>query len=132
MAGLKGFKRWIALGVAAFAVLLAVAAFAFRVDILRTALDPRIPFQTYTPPPAPEYADPRAWVLPIDARSPGVRPKEADEDRSERTRSVRERGPHAADARMGVLRPGGVAERAGFEPATGFPEPHFQCGAIVH
>jgi len=25
-----------------------------------------------------------------------------------------------------------VAERAGFEPATGFPEPHFQCGAIVH
>jgi hypothetical protein len=67
MAGLKGFKRWIALGVAAFAVLLAVAAFAFRVDILRTALDPRIPFQTYTPPPAPDYADARAWVLPIDA-----------------------------------------------------------------
>ena len=26
----------------------------------------------------------------------------------------------------------GVAERAGFEPATGCPEPHFQCGAIVH
>ena len=25
-----------------------------------------------------------------------------------------------------------VAERAGFEPATGCPEPHFQCGAIVH
>ena len=25
-----------------------------------------------------------------------------------------------------------MAERAGFEPATGFPEPHFQCGAIVH
>jgi hypothetical protein len=26
----------------------------------------------------------------------------------------------------------GMAERAGFEPATGCPEPHFQCGAIVH
>jgi len=25
-----------------------------------------------------------------------------------------------------------MAERAGFEPATGCPEPHFQCGAIVH
>jgi hypothetical protein len=24
----------------------------------------------------------------------------------------------------------GVAERGGFEPPTGFPEPHFQCGAI--
>jgi hypothetical protein len=28
--------------------------------------------------------------------------------------------------------PDEVAERAGFEPATGCPEPHFQCGAIVH
>ena len=27
---------------------------------------------------------------------------------------------------------GEMAERAGFEPATGCPEPHFQCGAIVH
>ena len=25
-----------------------------------------------------------------------------------------------------------VAEREGFEPSTGCPEPHFQCGAIVH
>jgi hypothetical protein len=25
-----------------------------------------------------------------------------------------------------------VAERGGFEPPTGCPEPHFQCGAIVH
>jgi hypothetical protein len=74
MAGLKGFKRWIALGVAAFAVLLAVAAFAFRVDILRTALDPRIPFQAYTPPPAPDYRDPRAWVLPIDVRPAAALP----------------------------------------------------------
>jgi hypothetical protein len=28
--------------------------------------------------------------------------------------------------------PARMAERAGFEPATGCPEPHFQCGAIVH
>jgi len=25
-----------------------------------------------------------------------------------------------------------VAERGGFEPPTGCPEPHFQCGAIGH
>ena len=32
-------------------------------------------------------------------------------------------------AAFGIAR---VAERAGFEPAMGCPEPHFQCGAIVH
>lgn len=62
-----GFKRWIALGVAVFAILLAVAAFAFRGDILRTSLDPKVPFQAYTPPKAPNYAEVRAWVLPIEA-----------------------------------------------------------------
>jgi len=39
----------------------------FRVDILRTSLDPRIPFQAYTPPKAPNYGEARAWALPIDA-----------------------------------------------------------------
>lgn len=67
MFGLKGFKRWIALGLAALAVLLAVCAFVFRVDILRTALDPRVPFQAYTPPKPPNYAEARAWALPIIA-----------------------------------------------------------------
>lgn len=70
----KGFKRWIALGVAVLAVLLAVAAFAFRVDILRTALDPKVPFQAYTPPRAPNYAEARAWVLPIEAHPPATLP----------------------------------------------------------
>lgn len=66
MFGLKGFKRWIALGLAALAVLLAVSAFVFRVDILRTALDPKVPFQAYTPPKPPNYGEARAWALPID------------------------------------------------------------------
>lgn len=65
---MRGFKRWIVLGAAGLAVLLAGAAFAFRVDILRTALDPRVPFQAYTPPKAPDYAEARAWALPIDSR----------------------------------------------------------------
>ena len=63
-----GFKRWIILGAAALAVLLAVAAFAFRVDILRTGLDPKVPFLAYSPPKAPNYGEARAWALPIDER----------------------------------------------------------------
>ena len=65
---ITGFTRWIALGLAALAVLLAVTVFVFRVDILRTALDPKVPFQAYTPPKPPNYAEARAWALPIDAQ----------------------------------------------------------------
>jgi hypothetical protein len=65
MLGLKGFKRWIFLGaVLLVAILLAVAWF-MRVEIIRTTLDPRVPFQTYKPPRAPNYAEARAWALPI-------------------------------------------------------------------
>ena len=67
MPGVKGFKRWIALGLAALVVLLLVAALVFRVDILRTSLDPKVPFQAYKPPRAPNYADARSWALPIPA-----------------------------------------------------------------
>ncbi|MDP1631604.1 MAG: DUF3089 domain-containing protein [Caulobacter sp.] len=67
MFGMTGFKRWIFLAAAGLVVLLVAAAFAFRVDILRTALDPRVPFQAYAPPRAPVYARPQAWALPIEA-----------------------------------------------------------------
>lgn len=43
--------------------LVLAAAFYWRYDILRTTLDPKVPFQTYDPPPAPNYADPAAWAL---------------------------------------------------------------------
>ena len=39
---------------------------------------------------------------------------------------------HPRGTSVDPRRPEFVAERAGFEPATGCPEPHFQCGAIVH
>ena len=45
-------------------VLLIVAAVAFwRGDIVKAGLDPKIPFQTYDPPPAPDYATPSAWAM---------------------------------------------------------------------
>ncbi len=59
----KGFKRWIFAGCVLVLGLVLTAAFYWRYDILRTTLDPKVPFQTYDPPPAPNYADPAAWAL---------------------------------------------------------------------
>uniref|UniRef100_B0SZW9 DUF3089 domain-containing protein n=1 Tax=Caulobacter sp. (strain K31) TaxID=366602 RepID=B0SZW9_CAUSK len=59
----KGFKRWIFAGAVLFLALVLAAAFYWRYDILRTTLDPKVPFQTYQPPPAPDYAKPAAWAL---------------------------------------------------------------------
>ena len=49
-----------------------VSAFVFRDQILRASLDPRQPFQTYRPPPAPDYSSRAAWaLLPADPAKPG-------------------------------------------------------------
>lgn len=48
----------------AVAAPLAAAAWWERDAILQTALDPRTPYQTYQPPPAPDYARRAAWALP--------------------------------------------------------------------
>ena len=61
-----GRRRWrvAALGaIGLFALLTAAAAWRWREDIARTQLDPRVPFQTYRPPPAPDYAATKAWAL---------------------------------------------------------------------
>jgi hypothetical protein len=60
---IKGVKFWsLVAGVLLLAVL-AAAFLVFRVDILRTSLDPKTPFQIYEPPKAPNYAEARAWAL---------------------------------------------------------------------
>ena len=59
----NGFRRWIVAGAVLFLALILAATFYWRYDILRTTLDPKIPFQAYDPPPAPNYADPKAWAL---------------------------------------------------------------------
>ena len=58
-------------------LVLAGAAWWWREAILQTTLDPRIPFQTYQPPPAPDYAQASAWaLLPADLAhaTPGAPP----------------------------------------------------------
>lgn len=52
--------------IAAFAVLVITAAIVWWGDVVRTTLDPKIPFQTYTPPPAPDYAKANSWALKPD------------------------------------------------------------------
>lgn len=56
-------RRPVTLAAIGVLVLLAAAAFVWRDDILRTGLDPKVPFQTYDPPPAPDYAQRSAWAL---------------------------------------------------------------------
>src|ERR1700754_1138776 len=55
--------RWWALAFVGVCLVLGVATGVFWGDLRRTALDPKAPFQTYQPPPAPNYADRAAWAL---------------------------------------------------------------------
>lgn len=59
----KGFRRLMAAAIVLVALVLAAAVYVWRDDILRTRLDPKEPFQTYDPPPAPDYAQRSAWAL---------------------------------------------------------------------
>lgn len=63
--------RWFALLALSVILLLGVATGVFWDDLMKTSLDPKIPFQTYKPPPAPDYAQASAWaLLPDDAATP--------------------------------------------------------------
>lgn len=64
-------RQWIGYTGFVLVFLLTAAVAVWRGDILRAGLDPQVPFQTYKPPPAPDYADPHAWAL-LDARVPGA------------------------------------------------------------
>jgi hypothetical protein len=59
---LTGRKRWLIVGAAAVGAILSLAAVIFRGDIISTTLDPKEPFQTYEPPPAPNYAERQSWA----------------------------------------------------------------------
>lgn len=63
MAPLPRRTRWLAVFVVGVTLVLGVATGVFWGDLRRTALDPKVPFQTYEPPPAPDYASRTAWAL---------------------------------------------------------------------
>eukprot|EP01035_Chromulina_nebulosa_P067493 gene67493-92449_t len=44
-------------------VVVALGLVIFWGDLVSTVLDPKVPFQTYEPPPAPDYATNGAWYL---------------------------------------------------------------------
>jgi hypothetical protein len=67
---LRQWAGWIGLTII---LLLATAVAVWRGDILKAGLDPQVPFQTYTPPPAPDYRAPAAWAM-RETRAPGAGP----------------------------------------------------------
>lgn len=67
------FRQWVGGVGIGLIVLIAIAVAVWRGDILKAGLDPKVPFQTYTPPPAPDYSRPSAWVL-LEARGPEAGP----------------------------------------------------------
>ncbi|WP_428149201.1 DUF3089 domain-containing protein [Brevundimonas sp.] len=56
---------WQGVGWLGFALvfLIAAAVAVWRGDILKAGLDPQVPFQTYEPPPAPDYSQTSAWAM---------------------------------------------------------------------
>ncbi|WP_293901179.1 DUF3089 domain-containing protein [Phenylobacterium sp.] len=62
-------RRWLVPTLLALVVVLTGGVAVFWGDIVSTRLDPKVPFQTYDPPPAPDYATARAWYLRPGPRS---------------------------------------------------------------
>jgi hypothetical protein len=72
-------RQWLTLSVIGALVFLGLAFAAFRGDLIRYSLDPKTPFQTYRPPPAPDYAQPAAWrLLPTTPATPAATDPPAD------------------------------------------------------
>ncbi|WP_447911435.1 DUF3089 domain-containing protein [Brevundimonas bullata] len=64
-------RQWVGYTGFALVFILVAAVAVWRGDILKAGLDPQVPFQTYEPPPAPDYRQPVAWAL-REARAPGA------------------------------------------------------------
>ncbi|KQS56255.1 hypothetical protein ASG17_09605 [Brevundimonas sp. Leaf363] len=56
-------RQWVGYAGFALAFLSAGAVAVWGGDILQAGLDPQVPFQTYRPPPAPDYTKDDAWAL---------------------------------------------------------------------
>jgi hypothetical protein len=72
-------RRWLTTSLLGAMIFLGLAFVIFRGDLIRYSLDPRTPFQTYKPPPAPDYAKRDAWfLLPTRADAPSAMDPPAD------------------------------------------------------
>jgi hypothetical protein len=64
-------RRWLTVLLVGIVLLVGATVGVYWGDLQQTALDPKAPFQTYQPPPAPDYARAEAWSLrpkgPADA-----------------------------------------------------------------
>lgn len=55
--------RWWLAGLLTILIVLGLGVVVFWGDLVSTALDPKVPFQTYKPPPGPDYAKTSGWYL---------------------------------------------------------------------
>jgi hypothetical protein len=55
--------RWWLATLLGAAVVLVIGVMVFWGDLVSTALDPKVPFQTYDPPTGPDYSKSAAWYL---------------------------------------------------------------------
>ena len=62
--------RWWLAGLLSLLIVVTAGVTAFWGDLVSTALDPKVPFQTYQPPPGPDYAKAQAWYLRPKPGSP--------------------------------------------------------------
>jgi len=51
------------IGALIFAILVVITSWLYRDDIFQTIYDPGEPFQTYVPPPAPDYNTDSGWLM---------------------------------------------------------------------
>ena len=71
-------NRFVLAGVGLFLLALTIV-FLYRDDIFQTIQDPRLPFQTYEPPKAPDYSSAEAWLsLPDLTLDPYEHPSAGD------------------------------------------------------
>ena len=69
-------RQWVGYTGFALVFIVVAAVVVWRGDILKAGLDPQIPFQTYEPPPAPDYR--RACSLGLARRAGARRGKRRD------------------------------------------------------
>lgn len=55
--------RWWLASLLSAALVIALGVVVFWGDLVSTALDPKVPFQTYDPPPGPDYSTSASWYL---------------------------------------------------------------------